>query len=149
MQHTRDKEAILHLYNKILPQLAEHIFQNLTEITPLFDDFNLERVVDNWTKDRSGFSEKEISIENGNVQQVGLRLRLNGFQPAGAQTFDMSKELVFKLEYSSYEVGPDKNTTWIEKAYLESWSTKESDEIAARWCEDLIEEITQKVQNLG
>ena len=148
MNHTRDKESILHLYNKVLPKLAERIYQNLPEVTPLFDDFGLEKVVDTWTKDRNASSEKEISIDNGNVQQVGLKLRLTGFQAAGAQTFDLNKDLIFKLEYSSYEVGPDKNTRWLEKPYLENWTSKEMDEIADRWCEEIIDEITQKLQGL-
>ncbi|GGK68497.1 hypothetical protein ACD591_17170 [Rufibacter glacialis] len=148
MDHKRDKEAVLHLYNKILPPLAEKIYQNLTEVTPLFDDFHLEKVVDTWTKDRNTTSEKEISLENGNVQQMGLRLRLNGFQAAGAQTFDLSKDLVFLLEYSTYTVGPDKNTRWLEKPYLESWTSKEMEETASRWCEEIIDEITQKLQTL-
>ncbi|RNI30598.1 hypothetical protein [Rufibacter latericius] len=149
MQHTRDKEGILHLYNKILPQLAERIYQQLTPVFPMFDDFGLEKVVDTWTKDKHASSEKEISMENGNVQQMGLRLRLSGFQQAGGNTFDLSKDLVFRLEYSSYEVGPDKNSTWSEKAYLQAWSSQELEEIAERWSEEVIEEITKKVQDFG
>nr|WP_255478722.1 hypothetical protein [Rufibacter sp. XAAS-G3-1] len=128
--------------------MAERIYQNLTEVFPLFDDFNLEKMVDTWTKDPNASSDKEISIENGNVQQVGLRLQLNGFQRAGAQTFDLSKELVFRLAYSTYEVGPDKNTPWLEKAYLQAWPGQEIEEVAARWSEEVVEEITKRLENL-
>nr|WP_242693155.1 hypothetical protein [Sabulibacter ruber] len=138
----------MHLYNKILPQLAERIYGQLTDVTPLFDDFGLEKIVDTWSRDRNATSDKEISLENGNVPQMGLRLRLNGFQAGGMHTFDISKDLVFKLEYTFYEVGPDKDTKWLEKSYLEEWSAKELDETAERWTGEVIEEITQKVQGL-
>ncbi|ALJ00534.1 hypothetical protein [Rufibacter tibetensis] len=148
MNHTRDKESILQLYNKVLPKLAERIYQNLTEVTPLFDDFRLEKIVDTWTKDRNASTDKEISIENGNVQQLGLKLSLIGFQAAGAQTFDLSKDLLFSLDYSYYEVGPDKNSRWMEKPYFEEWTSKELDDIAVKWSEEVIDEITQKLQGL-
>nr|WP_194362572.1 hypothetical protein [Rufibacter sediminis] len=132
-----------------MPQLAERIHQNLTEVFPLFDDYQLEKVADTWTKDPHSSSDKEISLENGNVQQLGLKLRLSGFQRAGTQTFDLNKDLVCVLEYTSYAVGPDKNTPWLEKAYLAPWTNQELEQIAERWSEDLIEEITMKVQTLG
>ncbi|AKQ45616.1 hypothetical protein TH63_08075 [Rufibacter radiotolerans] len=149
MAHPRDKEGLLHLYNKVLPPLAEKTFQHLQEVIPLFDDFKLEKVLDTWSKDKNASSEKEISLENGNVQQMGLRVQLTGFQKAGAQTFDVSKDLVFFLEYSSYIVGPDKNTAWLERFYLQPWSARELEEIAEKWTDEVIEEITHKLQGLG
>nr|WP_240336954.1 hypothetical protein [Rufibacter sp. SYSU D00308] len=129
--------------------MAERIYADLTDVTPLFDDFGLEKIVDTWSRDRQMASDQELSLENGNVPLMGLRLRLNGFQAGGRHTFDLSKDLVFNLEYTSYTVGPDKNTQWLEKPYLEPWSTSELDEVAAQWVGLVIEEITQKVQELG
>ncbi|WP_245964614.1 hypothetical protein [Rufibacter immobilis] len=146
MQHPKDKEALSHLYNKVLPPLAERIYQHLTQITPLFDDFGLEKIVDTWTKDPNATSGKEISLENGNVLYMGLRLQLTGFQGGSVPPFDLRKDLLFTLGYSSYEVGPDKNTPWTEKPYLQPWTTSEMEELAERWCGELIDDITAKLQ---
>ncbi|GAB3538061.1 hypothetical protein GCM10027443_32220 [Pontibacter brevis] len=144
----RDKDAILHLYDKILPALATRIHQNLTEITPLFHDFGLEKIVDVWTKDPDASTDTPISIENGNVQFMGLRLRLEGFQRAGAPPFDITKDLLFKLGHTTYEVGPGKNTVWLEKVYFEGWTESETADVAQRWSEEIIDEITQRLEKL-
>jgi hypothetical protein len=146
--HKRDKQAIQHLYNTVLPELAQHIHHNLAAIIPLFDNFNLERMIDTWTKDPAANSATEISIENGNVQQLGLRLRLEGFKKAGTDTFDLAKDLVFKLEPDSYTIGPDKHTSWLEKDYLERWDKATYEMIAGKWSEALIDELTQRLENL-
>lgn len=145
---TRDKDAILHLYNKTLPTLATRVHLNLAEITPLFDDFGLEKVVDIWTKDPDASDDTPVSIDNGNVQYMGLKLRLEGFQRAGAPPFDVAKDLLFKLGHMTYEVKPDKNNVWLEKLYGEAWSESETADIAQRWCEDVIDEITQRLERL-
>ncbi|GHA80667.1 hypothetical protein [Pontibacter akesuensis] len=149
MQHTRDKDAILQLLNKVLPKLAERIHANLEPVLPLFDDYKLEKVTDTWTKDPHADDDTEISVENGNVQQVGLKLRLEGFQRAGADAFDIAKNLIFKLELYDYSVGTGKGNAWLEKQYYESWTDSEMDEVAVKWSEELIEEITQRVAGIG
>lgn len=147
-RHTRDKQAIQQLYNNTLPELAQQIHQNLAAVIPLFNDFGLERIIDTWTKDPAASSAVEVSIENGNVQQVGLRLRLEGFQRAGAEAFDVTKDLLFRLERNFYTVGPDKNINWLEKEYLQRWDKSEYEQIAGKWSEELIDEITQRLDNL-
>lgn len=147
-QHTRDKDAIQHLYNNVLPNLAARIHGNLGEITPLFHDFGLERVVDVWTKSPDADDDTPISIENGNVQLMGLKLRLEGFQSAAAPPFDITKDLLFILGHSTYEVGPNKNTIWVEKLYFEKWTEAETADIAQKWCDDLVDEITQRLKSL-
>ena len=67
-QPTRDKQAIQHLYNTILPALAEQIHQSILPILPLFDNFGLERVIDTWTRDPASDADEVISVEKGNVQ---------------------------------------------------------------------------------
>ena len=147
-QPTRDKQAIQHLYNTILPALAEQIHQSILPILPLFDNFGLERVIDTWTRDPASDADEVISVEKGNVQQLGLKLRLEGFQKPGVETFDLTKDVLFKLDYSSYAVGPDKNTSWLEKPYLQRWETHEYKDIAGRWSEELIDDLTQRLEKL-
>ena len=145
-EKTRDKEALLHLYNKILPPLAERMHAQLSGIIPLFHDFQLERVINTWTKDPDAGRAVPISLEQGNIQQMGLRLRLEGFQHAGVPSFDLSKELVFSLYRSWYEVGPDQQTIWLEKSYLQPWTEEEGKGIADSWCAVLIDEITKQLE---
>ncbi|TPE44234.1 hypothetical protein [Pontibacter mangrovi] len=146
---TRDKQSIQQLYNTILPALAEQIHQSIAPVLPMFDNFTLERVIDTWTRDPSAADTSEVvSVENGNVQQLGLRLRLEGFQKPGVEAFNLAKDLVFKLEYSSYTVGPDKNNVWLEKPYLERWEKTELEDVAGKWSEELVEELTQRLQKL-
>ncbi len=147
-QPTRDKQAIQHLYNTILPTLAEQIHQSILPILPLFDNFGLERVIDTWTRDPASDADEVISVEKGNVQQLGLKLRLEGFQKPGVETFDLTKDVLFKLDYSSYTVGPDKNTSWLEKSYLQRWDKEEYKEVASRWSEELIDDLTQRLEKL-
>lgn len=146
-QNTRNKQAILHLYNTILPALAQYINQNIPPVTALFNDFNLERLIDTWTKDPAD-DMAEVSVDNGNVQQLGLKLRLEGFTRAGAGAFDLNKDLLFKLDRNSYTIGPDKNTTWLEKEYLQRWETAEYETVASKWTEELIDAVTERIENL-
>ena len=92
MQNARSKDTILKLYNNLLPALARHIHQEISPITALFHDFNLERVVDTWTKDPEVYYQEAISIENGNIEYLGLQLQLEGFLKPGVPSFDLYKE---------------------------------------------------------
>jgi len=145
MADIKDKDTVQHLYHHVLPKLAERAYAHLTEVIPLFHDFGLEKVVDTWTKDQSNPSEKPISLENGNVSQMGLRLQLLGFQRPGLPAFDVAKDLVLKLEHTSYAIGPDRTTTWLEKLYGQPWTPSELDEIAHRWSEEVIDAIAQQL----
>ena len=143
-RQVRDKKAIQQLYNDVLSELGQHIHKNIAPVIPLFENFVLERLLDTWTKDPSDL-EKEVSIENGNVQNIGLRLRLEGFNKPGAEPFDITKDMLLKLEHDSYTIGPDKNNIWLEKEYLQRWTPSEYDRVAGKWSDELIEEITEKL----
>lgn len=147
-EHTqRNKQTIQHLYDIILPELARHMHQHLTAVTPLFDNFRLERLIDTWTKEPGASEDTEVSIENGNVQQLGLKLQLEGFQRAGIEAFDLTKDLLFKLERSCYTVGPDKQNSWLEKEYGQRWEKTDYESITERWIEELVDAITKKLES--
>ena len=146
-QNYRNKHTILSLYNTVLPALAQRINQHIAPVTALFNEYNLERLIDTFTKDPADET-KEVSVENGNVQQLGLKLRLEGFTRAGAGAFDMQKDLLFKLERDSYTVGPDKNTTWLQKEYLQQWDVADYEMVATKWAEELIDAVTERIENL-
>ncbi|MDX5419059.1 MAG: hypothetical protein LPK09_07570 [Hymenobacteraceae bacterium] len=144
----RDKLALQQLYDTVLPELAKHIHQHLADVIALFHDFRLERLIDTWTRETGSDAKTEISIENGNVQQMGLRLRLEGFERVGAENFDLTKDLLFRLERNFYTVGPDKENYWLEKDYLQRWDNAEYELVAEKWIEQLIDDLTQKLENL-
>jgi hypothetical protein len=144
----RDKKALQQLYNTTLAELARHIHQHLKDVIALFHDFKLERIIDTWTKDPAGNEATEISIENGNVQQMGLRLYLEGFQRVGADNFDLKKDLLFRLELNFYTVGPDKENIWLEKDYLQQWDNTAYELVAEKWTEQLIDDLTQRLEKL-
>lgn len=145
----RDKRSLLHLYEKVLPALATSIHAKLTAITPLFHDFLLEKVVDSWTQAPDARHEAPISLENGNVHYMGLRLRLEGFQRAGVPPFDVSQEFVFTLWRGGYSLGPDKKNIWEEKEYEHAWTATETEALAQRWCNEVIDSITLRLQELS
>lgn len=144
-QTVRDKQAILQLYDTVLPALAQFINQNISPVIPLFENFVLERLLDTWTKDPASDPDTIISVENGNVQLLGLKLRLEGFNKSGVEPFDISKDLLFKLEYNTYTVGPDKNSNWLEKLYLQRWEKSEYEMIAGKWSDELIDAVMKRL----
>jgi hypothetical protein len=148
LQNTRNKETILKLYHKLLPDLARRIHGEIAPITQLFNDFNLELVVDTWTKDPDVYYHDPISVENGNVEYLGLQLRLEGFLKPGVAPFDLYKELLLKLQPTRYGLGAGRNDIWLEKTYDQSWTEKELKEVAERWCAELIEDLTQRLERL-
>lgn len=148
-QPTRNKQSIQQLYEQVLPALAQQVHQSITPVTPLFDNFSLERLIDTWTKDPAADDSDEISVENGNVQQLGLKLRLEGFQRAGVEAFDITKSILFRLERNNYTVGPNPHTLWLEKEYLQRWEQSEYKLVAEKFSEELIDELTQRLEDLA
>ncbi len=142
---TKDKQALQKLYDTMLPELAKHLHQHLADVIVLFHDFRLERLVDTWTRDQDG---SEVSIDRGNVNRMGLRLRLEGFQRVGADNFDLTKDLLLQLDQNFYTVGPDPENLWLEKNYREPWQESEYELVAERWTEQLIDDLTQRLEKL-
>jgi hypothetical protein len=141
---TKDKQALQKLYDTTLPELAKHIHQHLADVIALFHDFRLERLVDTWTREPG----TEVSIDRGNVNRMGLRLRLEGFQRVGADNFDLTKDLLLQLDQNFYTVGPDPENLWLEKNYLEPWQAGEYELVAEKWAEQLIDDLTQRLEKL-
>jgi hypothetical protein len=149
LSNIRSKESILKLYHNLLPDLARRIHQEISPVINLFHDFKLERVVDTWTKDPDVYYHEAISIENGNIEYLGLQLQLEGFSKPGVVPFDLYKELLLKLEARRYGLGTGKNNIWLEKPYDQSWTEAELKLVTDRWCGELIEELTQRLERLA
>jgi hypothetical protein len=145
----KDRQALQKLYDTILPELAKHIHQHLADVIVLFHDFRLERLVDTWTREPGSDAGSEISMEKGNVNQMGLRLRLEGFQRVGADNFDLTKDLLFRLDRNFYTVGPNPENVWLEKDYLQRWEDAEYELVAEKWSEELIDDLTQRLEKLS
>lgn len=141
----RNKQSILRLYNDFLPALAGLIHEEISPLIPLFQDFNLEKVVDTWTREPGIYYPDPLSIENGNIEYLGLQLRLEGYHRPGVPPFDLYKELVLKLGPAGYGLGGSKNEIWTEKAYDQAWTKTELAEISEKWCGELLEEMTRRL----
>jgi hypothetical protein len=146
--NTRSKDSILQLYNKFLPALASVIHQEITPLISMFHDFNLEKVVDTWTREPGIYYPDPLSIENGNIEYLGLQLRLEGYNRSGVLPFDLYKELVLKLGPVSYGLGGSKNDIWLEKSYGQNWARTEMEEITEKWCGELLDEMTRRLERL-
>jgi hypothetical protein len=149
LSDTRNKETILRLYNSLLPALAGRIHQEITPVIGLFHDFKLERVVDTWTRDPEVYYPEPISIENGNIEYLGLQLQLEGFLQPGVVPFDLYKELLLKLEPARYGLGAGKHEIWVQKGYEQTWTEAELQALTERWCGELIEDLTQRLGRLA
>ncbi|PKV63075.1 hypothetical protein [Pontibacter ramchanderi] len=142
----KDKQALRKLYDTILPELAQHIHQHLADVIPLFHDFKLEKLVDTWTREPGAGTSTEISLDKGNVNQMGLRLRLEGFQRVGADNFDLTKDLLFQLDRTFYTIGPNPDNVWLEKDYLQKWDEADYELVAEKWTEQLIDDLTERLE---
>lgn len=149
LSNTRNKENILRLYDNLLPALAKRIHQEISPLIALFHDFNLERVIDTWTRDPEVYYHEAISVENGNIEYLALQLRLEGFLKPGVAPFDLYKVLLLKLQPASYGLGTGKNEIWVEKDYDQAWTEAELAEVTERWCAELIEDLTQRLERLA
>lgn len=149
MSSIRNKETILRLYNNLLPALARHIHQQITPLLELFNDFKLERVVDTWTRDPQVYYPEPLSIEQGNIEYLGLQLQLEGFMKPGVVPFDLYKELLLKLGTRRYGLGGGRHDMWLEKDYDETWSEAQLQAVAERWCGELIEDLTRRLGRLA
>lgn len=145
---TRSKQTIQQLYDQVLPTLAQQVHQSLEPVLPMFENFGIELIVDTWTRGPRVEPEEEISIAQGNVLHLGIRVRLESFNRPGAEPFDLTKNLLFTLEEDDYTVGPDKQHTWLRKEYLQRWGKEEYASMAVKWSEEIIDDMTQRLEKL-
>lgn len=144
----KDKESVLWLFGKVLPDLATRITKGLEEVAPLFNDFWLTKRINNVSKPDYTTEEMEVILQRENVYLLGLSLRLEGFKKAGTKAFSLSRDLMFTLEAFKYDVGTERDKVWLEKLYHQKWAEEELQELSDKWCEEVVEHITQRLESL-
>ncbi|GGG18835.1 MULTISPECIES: PDDEXK nuclease domain-containing protein [Pontibacter] len=144
----KDRESVVSLFEKVLPELATRITKGLKEVTPLFSDFWLMKSINHTSKVNYTKEELEEILQRENVHQIGLAIRLEGFKKAGTKVFGLSKDLVFTLEAYKYEVGADRHHAWLEKLYHQDWTDEDLQNLSDRWCEEVVEHITQRLESI-
>jgi predicted nuclease of restriction endonuclease-like (RecB) superfamily len=149
VQKGKDKEAILQLFNKVLPALEDKITRCLEEVVPLFHDFTLTKRINHTSKPGYANVDLEAILERENVDLLGLTLRLEGFKKASTQAFGVYKDLIFTLQPYKYSVGPERDNLWEERLYHQEWSDLDLQEIAEKWSEEIVEEITKRLENIN
>lgn len=148
VQKRKDKESVLWLFDKVLTDLAARITKGLEEIAPLFDAFWLTKRINSTSKPGYTAEELEAILQRENVYLLGLSLRLEGFKKAGTKAFSLSKDLDFTLEAYKYEVGTERDKVWIERLYHQEWAEGELQDLAERWCEEVVEDVTQRLGSM-
>jgi hypothetical protein len=126
--------------------LIEAIKKNLAEIALEFTNVQYSTRINNTTSPYfiSVDFERAIIIDE-HVHTLGLSLLMEGFKKAGVNTFSVWKELYINLQQFKYGVGKEQHQPWIEKLYHQNWTEDEISELAERWCEEVIEDITQRI----
>lgn len=149
VQRSKDKDAVVGLFDKVLPELASRITKCLDEVIPLFTGFWLAKRVNSLSKPDYTTEELESVWQRENVSMLGLSLRLEGFKKAGTKAFNVSTDIIFELENYKYGVGPTRDTTWVEKLYHQEWAESELQELAEKCCEEVIVDITACLERIS
>ncbi|GAB3832828.1 hypothetical protein GCM10028895_51070 [Pontibacter rugosus] len=149
VQRSKDKDAVVDLFDRVLPELAARITKCLDEVIPLFTGFWLAKRVNSLSKPNYTTEELEEAWQRENVNLVGLSLRLEGFKKAGTKAFNVSTDVIFVLENYKYGVGPTREKAWVEKLYHQEWTESELQELAEKCCEEVIEEINGCLERIS
>lgn len=148
LQRERDKDDVRYLYNDVLPQIEEQIKKNLQLVIPEFTSTEISKRINHTSSPFYTSADLEKHLEKENVQQLGVTLRMEGFKRAGVNAFDIWKELHIDLQQFKYGIGKQQHKPWIEKLYHQKWTNEEIQELVDRWCEELIDEITERMENI-
>ncbi len=87
----------------------------------------------------------EKALLQGDITLVGLGLQTEGFRKAGVRAFGIGKDLILDLHQFKYDVGVERGQPWMERLYHQRWTEEDIIGLTDRWCEEIIEEVTNRV----
>lgn len=148
LQKEREKDDIRYLFNELMPQLEEAIQKNLQAVASEFTKVVVGKKINSTSSPSFTEADLEKELQSGNVTQLGFTLRMEGFKRAGTNTFGIWKDLSIDLQQFKYGVGTEPHKPWLEKMYHQQWTKQEIQELAERWCEEVIDDITERVSQL-
>ena len=148
IQKERDDDDIRYLFNELLSALTEKIKGILTSILSEFSKVQIGHRINGTTNYFYTSVDLEAALQNGSIYLLAVSLKLEGFKKGGTKTFNISKDIILNLGQFIYTIGIEQHSPWMEKLYHQKWADKEIEEFAERWCEDLVEEISDRINRL-
>lgn len=148
VEKEKDKNDIVYLFGKIIPDLKKHITATLKEVEKLFTKKEITRSINKRSFAGATTIDLEAIMDKESISDIGLSIRLEGFKKAGIRAFGIYKDLNFSLEPYKYSIGTQRDKPWIEKLYHEQWSNKELQKLSDQFCEEIVEEITYRLEKL-
>jgi predicted nuclease of restriction endonuclease-like (RecB) superfamily len=148
VQKERDADDIRYLFNELVPQLEHEINEALRPIATAFAKVELGRRINSISGPFLIEADLEKQLLKENVNLLGLSLRMEGFKKGGTDAFGLWKDLFIELHHFKYGVGAEQHKPWVEKLYHQKWTKEEVRELAERWCEEVVEAITERLEKL-
>ncbi len=149
MEKERDKDEVRYLFNEFILDFEKAVKQNLSEITNEFAKVEIGRRINNTSSPYFMAADLEATLEKEAVYQLGLGIRMEGFKRGGTKAFNIFKDLIINLEQYKYGVGTEQHKPWLEKLYHQKWTKEEVNNLADKWCEQLFDEIADRIEQLS
>lgn len=152
VKEKRTPEKTSLIFKKFLLLLKQNIMISLKEeIIPLFEGSELIIVTDHHghLSDEEAIDYLENKLKN-QCYNFKIELRLNGFKKAGTKAFNCVKTIEIQMGDYNYRCTIGNNTdVLLEKLYHQLPDTNELNILVDKFCEGLLDEITQQVQRIG
>lgn len=144
----RDREALDYIFNEVLWGIKEKTERLLHEEILLFKDARIDRSINGSTYYNATNADLEAKLLKENVHQLGLNINLDGFKKAGTKTFGVYVTLTINLNKYMYTVSENREPNWFEKLYHEKWEEDELQQVAEKWCELILDEMSKRINQV-
>lgn len=145
IQREKNNDDVVTIFEGFLVELQEAIKDRLRDFTSEFTTVSLGRRINSTTHAYFTLADLEKQMEKENIFTLGLHLRMEGFRKAGINAFSVFKDLYVPLQPYKYGVGTDQHKPWLERLYHETWTKEEINSVAERWCEEVIDDIHDRL----
>jgi predicted nuclease of restriction endonuclease-like (RecB) superfamily len=138
---------VFQLFTEVIPmvmQKAEPILES--SIYPLFDNYLLNRNINNTSFEFYTSVDLESMQRQGTVSQLGIALRLNGFKKAGTKAFNIFYDLNFSMQDYYFTIGGRDENAWQTRLYHEQWMERDIDQLAEYMITKVLEEINKRIE---
>jgi hypothetical protein len=149
VQKERDSNDVRYLFSELLPKLQQEIEKVLAPFLTEFTKVEIGRRINSTSSRYLLEPDLEALMAKENISILGLSLRMEGFKNAGVHTFGVWKELFIDLHQYKYGIGPEQHKPLIEKLYHQKWNEEEIRELVERWCEEVVDDITDRIERLN
>ena len=94
-------------------------------------------------------AEMEAQLQAGeDMWMLGFEYELEGFKKAGTKAFNVYCPLEIRFDKFKYSIGPGQGKIWEERLYHKLHNSEELEQIADRFVEMVVEDISQRIETL-